>query len=433
MMLLTKTFLIHYQYTMGWIHGNITKILTNVAILCYNIRMNIRVAAGVAELMVSPEYRGALNDAFAADPEAYQMQRDETLHIAEQAIRANKEPEQAAWDMRRRAAIASLGGVSLGPFNDFVQEQGGTAPATHKSVEELAGSELEIVRTNNRVVSLKDFYEDPIDYLDAALDLIDARRSERTGGKAIGPENYATAIKLFTDKYNDFPSKHLDEQSIKMRIDACMDGFLRVAKHDKPNFVEMTNIYAAIAHLPRGVFDARFTKELLRHSLEQLPDYDQDRLEGNGTLLVLIGALGKLDLSPAGEEAGTLLDLVLRKAGKLDRTTDFLRTLSALRNLPSDTRAADRSFVQFLRVRNNLENALDINACDYANEQLLHIAQHVVSEPLVVQYVQELAHKVAKQSVLQLKEEHRSGNHTERALAQLKATVQHTVDAAQQI
>ena len=33
----------------------------------------------------------------------------------------------------------------------------------------------------------------------------------------------------------------------------------------------------------------------------------------------------------------------------------------------------------------------------------------------------------------QLKEEHRSGNHTERALAQLKATVQHTVDAAQQI
>lgn len=388
--------------------------------------MSVAVSGRMAELLVSPDYRQALTAAYEADPETYHEQRDAAQIIAVEALADYRDDAQAAWEMRRQSTLTELGGYSLGAFNMFLHARGGEAPQTGKSIEDLGQGSAEVVRTNSRITSLKNIYEDPIDYLDAALETIDARAASLGRRKAVGPENYATAIKNFTDKYVAFPSDHLDKAIIKDQVSRCVDGFIDIAKHDKPNFVEMTNLFFAIRHLPVGSFDASYTTDIIKYSLELLPDFDNDYNRGNGTLSIMIAALSRIDLSSSGEAAANLIDLALRKGKKMETTRDYLQTLAAIGNLPA-TPAANRSFHSFLAARNDLENALDINGCEAATERLLAIGANVIDDPQLTQYAKQLSGNIALRATKLYPEKVQSDDSTDRYKQQLKETVQQII------
>lgn len=390
--------------------------------------MSITTDARFAELLVSPGYRHALDEAFAADPEGYHTDRDFAHTIVYSALRAYSSDEQAAWDMRRRATLTELGGTGMGAFGVFIQDMGGKAPLAGKSVDDLGKGRAEVVRTNSRVTRLNSFLDEPIDYFDAALGTIAERANKLGLRQAVGPENYATAIKLFTDKYREFPSDHLDKTIIREQVDRCMEGLTKIAKYDKPNFVEMTNVYFAIQHLPAGSFRSDFTKDILRYSLELLPDFSDDQNIGNGTLTIMIAALGKLNFSQEGdgEAAGNLIDLAIRKGKRIDTTRDYRQTLTTISRLPN-TPGANRSFKAFLVARNRLEDALDIYGCEDVTRSLLRICTDVIDNPKLSLFAKQLANNVALQATVLYRKAKQDGSNTNLQVEQLKTAVEQTI------
>jgi len=188
------------------------------------------------------------------------------------------------------------------------------------------------VTTNRQIISISDVEAEPIDFLDEALDIIDERKA--AGNSLVGPENYATALKFFADKYWAIPTTHLDQTIIKELVDRSMDGFVEVAAEDKPNFVELSNLYVVICKLPKGSVDPIYSEPIVAHSLDTLPDYD------SGILKLARAAMAKLDLSSTAESAATFIDLSMRKGTSFETTLDMRQSLSAIANLPKSRHRA---------------------------------------------------------------------------------------------
>lgn len=382
------------------------------------MKPNVETSAAFAEVLVSPDFRAAVNVAFAENPDDYAEHKDfaETLII--NSLYGNFSNSQRIWNVRHHAAMAVATGSELGAFNDYLQNQGGEAEPSRLEARDLGDGASEIVRTNGLILGLHKIYDEPIDFMEDALSAIEGRKKQVRG--SVGPENYATALKFFTDKYQEFPSSHLDKTVIKSQIDEAMTGFLQITKRDKPNFVEMTNLYVAIRTLPRGTFDGMFSNDILLHSLEQLPTYNAR------TVQIMIAALGKLDLSVTGETGATLIDLGLRKSKGLEKTANMHQTARAIAALPT-SRAADRTFDTFLKTRNNLEYPQDLEGLDALNFSLAQIAQNVIQDPALFIDVKQLAETCAANAVRLYRQKESTGDVTTAELQRLKTTVRRIV------
>jgi hypothetical protein len=381
------------------------------------LRRDIEVAAQFAETLVNPEYRHAMTTAFehAADPEEYLGQRLMADELIVTGIRTHKPGAEKAWELRRQATLTELGGTSLGAFGDYLHQQGGEAAPSAMTLEELGVGKPEIVRTNSQIVGLNKVHEEPIDFMLDSLDVIDSQPAT-----AKGPENYATTLKFFTDKYLDFPSSHLDNTLLKEAIDRCMDGFTDVAEDDRPNFVEMTNLYYAIRGLPNGSFDKKYTEDIIGHSLEQLPTYN------SATLSLMIASMSKLDFSATGEPASTLIDLALRMSSKMERSAHMVQAVRAVANLPSSN-AAERAFGTFLQLRNNLEQPQNLEGLDSINSALVHIVKNVITNPELSQQAKSLAEQCAGLGVRLIRKKENLGDTTPEEVARLRSTVRRII------
>lgn len=335
------------------------------------------VAARYAEAVLSPEYRLANNAAFeaAGDIAAYHEQKANAEFIVLTTASTHPNSNERAWEMRRLATISQLGSTSLGAFNDYFGSQGGESKPGTLSAADLGAGRSEVVHTNQMIMNVGRQVEEPLEFIDQTLERVRSRPLSATG-----PETYATALKLFVDKFKKLERDELRaygtdaaREAIKESVDRCMDGFVHIARSDRPNFVEMTNLYIAINTLPKGSFDKKYTNDIIRHSLEQLPTYESRTAE------LTVAALGKLDLSDTGEAAANLIDLALRKMHLMERTQVLRQTARAIAGLPASP-AAERTLTTFLDMRHNLELSDDIQGHESTMYALLRIARDVVTD-----------------------------------------------------
>jgi hypothetical protein len=379
--------------------------------------MRVDHAASYAEIIISTEYRGALNAAFEQSPEDYAAQQSATDQIIAGAFHNRLANSNYAWEIRRQASLAEIKGTDLGPFSDSIRSLGGEATPSTEELSSIEPGSAEVIRTNSKIVALNEFMDEPIDFMESALDTIDDRkRGGGTRSRNIGPENYTTSLKFFADKFQEFPSSHLDKQLITNQVSRAMEGFVAITRRDAPNFIEMTNLYFAIRALPRGSFDPKFTQQILTHSLEHIPEYHES------TLNVMLGALAKMDLKEYPTAAASLVDLALRKNKTFERTANMRQALRAVANLPA-TPAANDTFRTFLEVRNNLEDPLDIDGIDEINERLLYVVQRVIDDPHLSLQAKELAYNCTTLAMHIYGRERVQGNLTEAQLKQRQDTI----------
>ena len=384
-----------------------------------------RMAVEFAEHLVSPGYRQALDSAFDSAPEKLLDQRVSAEQLIFEGMRGLKDKEQQAWEIRRLALMAVLKGADLGTFNEYIQNMGGSEKPAELTLLDLAAGQHEIVKVNSKIKGAHEIFEEPIDFLEEALVIIDAR--PEYGKRMTGPENYATALKYFTDKFRAFPSSHLSHSTIKTLIDEAMDGFVTVTEDDKPNFVEMTNVYYAIRGLPRAVFDQRFTRPLLFHSIEQMPDFNTK------TLSLMLAAVSKLDLSTVPADVpGSLVDLALRKGRKFETTQDFRSAMRAIANLPPHS-ATNQSFATFLRMRNNLEEPLDLEGADESVELLGRIVDNSINDKALTLEAKNLAYSCTQRAIRIVHQDEQVGDITLSQLKQRKDTIRRIIGNYSQI
>lgn len=376
---------------------------------------NPEIPAAFAEIVVSPEYRAAENEAFeqSADYDSFKAEQTVTEELVVTALYNQVTEKERAWELRRQAALTEMDGITLGGFKSYIHGLGGESTPTNATVEDLGAGQAEVVRTNNKVVGISRLSEEPIDFMDDALDLVESRKRESRSNT--GPENYATALKLFSDKYLEFPSSHLDPRVIKEMVKRAMDGFVDIAQTDRPNFVEMTNIYFAIRTLPVGTFDMKYTEDIIGHSLEQLPTYNAK------TINLMIASMSKLDLSETGESAATLYDLALRKSGGLEKSVNMGQAVRTVANLPK-SKASERAFATFLEFRNNLEQPQDLMGLDLINESLVRIVENVIEDTELTGQAKELAQRSAQLAIAIFRRAKHLGDATAAVLSSMEET-----------
>ncbi len=324
-------------------------------------------------------------------------------------------PSEQRWEMQRKAVLAKLTGTALGSFgNYFTRLPSESTPIDIDPVYE--SGEPNVVHTNQQIGRLRATQDDPIDFMEQALGYV--RQREITRKDAVGPENYATTLKYFADKYADLDEdSEIDEPEIRKLVRQNLDGFFKIAQKDTPNPVEMTNIYASIRTLPAGTVDARHIKPLLEQTAALLPDFTPQ------VSRVLIKAIPKLNLAEHGEEAAEILNLVLRKNKQFEITQDLRDIVRAISVLPKSV-AADHSIAAMFEYRNELEQSLDLESADEMMHRLRIIADDVVGTNELYRYLKQLAANVGKTAVLRVKDGQREGIYSSAQQAEVKKTLQ---------
>ncbi len=339
-----------------------------------------------AELLLAPNFARVKNIAFEAaggDGELYAAWRDNTdRHLGRlaQVQVSGKDLQQDIWEVQRDIALATLDGESTGPFSKyfFHASVGGkpieARPGKDVTVDDLPEGDYDVVQTNNEIVSISRSEDDPLSFLNESLKYAYSRR-KRGGGRFEGPENYATAMKLFTDKTLDQPLEGYEdmERAHKLLNDA-MGNFLRVSQKDTPNIVELMNVLVSVRSLPKGLVDRRFTPGLLKYTLEGIDDF------GDNGMNIILGAMSKMDLDDCPEAAAMTMDLVLRKGVKMHRSGDMLIALRAVSQLPKSDNS-EHTVTSLFDVRNALEMAGDIADLVQMNRLLLKIVNDVSDNP----------------------------------------------------
>lgn len=385
-----------------------------------------RIAAQVAEMLLSSGFRLSANRAFDASesPETYRLWRNNTdTHLgltATTLTTTHPKLNEIFWDRQRQIALDSLSGNKIGPFADyfFNARINGTRAEIEPSsddVSHLPNGEYDVVQTNSMIVreSSGKYEDDPVSFLSTVSDILKSRRASG-GNQFEGPENYATSLKLFADKVV-VRGSDLDKNEIKQArglVSQLIGGFDRISSTDsnkpnKPNVIEMTNILAAIKRLPREIFEPWQAPIILRHTLGAMDDFN-DR-----SLKLLINVLGKIDVSECEEEAAMTLDLALRKGSSLERSGDMLATLQAVNNV-GKSKAAERAFSTLLDVRSNLEIAVNnLDSMRSINALLKVIVENVTEDPNDTKRAKQIADYVARSAVGLLKDLKRTSSEEE--------------------
>lgn len=389
--------------------------------------MTIRNDARYAEVLVSPEYREADSAMFDENPNTYSEIRDEAQELIITALSTTKSDEIAAWNMRREATRLELGGISLGAYGSYFHNLDARGNASGKATYELDKGEQGEVKTNDQIIALKELHKEPIDFFEAALKTIEDRKQVASTGRTTGPANYATAMKFFTDKYLSFPGYHLDQAFVKSSLNEAISGFLASAEQDRPNFIEMTNVFFTIRELPKGSVDAKFSKDIVDLSLALLPDFDNND-QGNIALALLLGAFSKLDLSEptVGQAAAHTLDLTLRKGRSLETSREYRRAISAIANLPT-VPAANLAFATFMEKRNNIEQSLGIYDFEHMTNEVLKIINNVIDDPKITMDAKIMSYEMAEKAQNIYTEAAISGNLTPLQLEQMRDTARKTI------
>lgn len=385
-----------------------------------------RPEAAFAEETLSPAFRDALNKESDKDLEAYTQKKEAAEALILGAIpvalgRRAVNRRALGWHMRRELALSKADGdvQDIGEFGQYVDSLDPHAEFNVPDDYILTPGGPEVVRTNYMVVASKDIESDPLDYFETALDTIAQRKNESPNN--INPENYATALKLFTDKFRESGVTRIDREDTKDLVDNCLNGYLDVAEREEPNPIGMTNIYASIRRLEQGVVDKKFTMPLLTLTLEHIPQFH------NGTKIVALGGIGKLDLSDSGEVGADCIDLIMRSGLQLEKTSDLRVVARAIANLPA-TLAANETFKTFLAVRNGLEQPLDLEGLDELNQHLRRIVEHVVDDPELTKQAIEVAHTNVLSAVEIMKARSNDDSLTKQQLQDLRTVVQRIAD-----
>lgn len=368
-----------------------------------------RIAAQAAEMMLSEGMRKLSTRVFAElnDDEIFvEQRRIRDRHIGSVAatlVSSNKKNISGRiWDAQRQIVESSLDGEGMGAFSeaffDGIRPHGRPAEATPADgdISHLPDGDFNVVQTNTIVKRLSQEEPDPIVFLEDALSAIKQRRQQ--GGKTFeGPENYATTIKYFADKTYDRPlgETQKEKRTTTALVSEALTGFDRTSQRDDANIVEVTNILSAIKTLPKGSVEPRFTPNILKHTVHNLDQFTERGIT------VLIGALGKLDVSECPEEAAMTLDLALRKGAGMDKTSDMLSVLRALTNLPH-SRASERAVSTFLLVRNQLEMASNLDELEEINKSLLKIVEGVTESRIDSQAIKGISSVAAREAMKQL-------------------------------
>jgi hypothetical protein len=391
---------------------------------------NIRSAANYAELVGDPKFRRVLDRAFDEtgaedDGERYADYRENTdVYLGRLAgimtLARTSQVLPKLWELQRDVTRSLVSGESVGPFADYfmaikVNKQKIESAPGDGDISHLPPGERGVVVTNSRIMSLSQHTDDPMELFDDGLHMIRGRKNANAR-QNIGPENYATLIKYVTDKTDAMPIESDDLPMLRKYADECMSGFCEVAKRDAPNVVEMTNILSAIKRLPAGTFDEKYTANILRYTLETLPEFTQEGLN------LVLAALPNLDITNTAEAAGYTVDLVLRNGAKFERSGNLRTALRAVAHLPK-TVASERAFNTLLDVRNNLEVSANIDGLDEINDKLRYIVENVTENPDDTQRAKKVAELVATHARNWLSHAMAEGGLTEKAMAEHKAAV----------
>ena len=360
--------------------------------------------AHYAELILSPAFRQTSAEATEVaneDGELYAAWRqniDEHLGGLAATLTDQKDLEKGLWDQQRHVALGILEGKPLGPFADFVYKlkvgkRSAEVQPSDGDASHLPAGEFEAVETNNRIRALSKNIDEPLEFLRESLDYTRQRR-QKLGNRAEGPENYATALKYFTDKTFSFPLvEQTDRASARKLVGETIGNFLRISEHDKPNIIEITNLLSSIKNLPPRTVDKRFSAGVLKHALIGMEDFSQEGVN------LFIQAISKLDTEECSEVAAMSIDLALRKGAKFERSGDMLAALKAIVSLETKTTASERAFTTLLDVRNALELSSNLEDLREINKLLHHIVRDKTESKTDTMRAKAVAEYVATRAV----------------------------------
>jgi len=384
-----------------------------------------------AEIIESdPRYRDALNAPYASEvpsididtQRAYQDVADTVIIDTIKEVGVDAKPEIRHWEAGRQAIMTLLSGQALGSFENYFL---GTDSIPHISAadpEELPGGEYDIIFTNNRIVQLDNVVE-PLDFLDTALGVID--RQKKISHNKIGPENYSTALKLFSRKYlnlvrgeDEVVGDALvlpDLTDVKELVDEALQGFSNVASRDEPNYVEMTNIYATINALPKGAIDPRFTHDILMYTVKIMDELDSLAV---GTLL---SAIPKMDISEHPLETSAIVNMLLQRETQFDTTYSLRMTVRAIESLQKNDQT-DAALRTFFDMAEGFEKPLDLEGIDEVLDRLKHIIKGGTEDPLLSVHAKEFADKCFAQAGYLTRKILTQGTSTQAQIEQLRET-----------
>lgn len=401
------------------------------------------IAAQVAEMILSDEMRALSSDVYEGlpdDSDIYAAQRRERdimlgkLASAEVASTPQSRSERI-WSVQLEVTKGLLGSdatVGVGGFAGyfFKTKPGDTlamSPSGEGGLDHYAPGASDVVQTNSNIMKLSNDEPLPMLFLEAALNRVADR--VRSGGKSYqGPENFATMLKVFANKTYDQPldASLETQENAALLVNKAMEGFDYTTHNEAPNIVEITNILSAVKSLPKHMVNKEYTKMILRHSADHLEDMEDKGVK------VLIGALGKLDVSECPAEAAMVLDLSLRKGNAQSRTVDMASALRALANLPH-TQASEGAVSTFLQERPKLENAANLDRLEEVNELLYEIVENVTTNQEDSQKLRTMSQGVRMIAMRYVSDKHRSVDGNDKATVKARATLRRIIEASDKI
>jgi len=344
----------------------------------------------IAETYVSdPAYRGALNAPYSteisnAEVEQHLVHQENAENVLIETVRdigIHAKPEVQSWEAGRHAVAALLSRQALGAFEDYFLGPDSISVVPEAEPEILPAGEYGIVGLNHRIVSFGNSIADPLEFFDTSLGIID--RQKKLDRSKIGPENYATAAKLFSDKYISLERDTDESQSdalplpdmtdIKELVDETLDGFFKVSSRDAPNYLEMTNMYAMMRTMPKGTIDPKFTHDILKYTADNMDQYTKR------TAQVFLGALPKIDTSEYTTEASAIVNMILHSAGEFETTRDLRTTVRAIESLGKGTQT-DAALRRFFELAEGFDQPLEYEGIDEVLDRLRHIVEDVTDD-----------------------------------------------------
>lgn len=340
--------------------------------------------------------------------------------IQEVGVKASE--QERAWHAGRFAVMAFLGEQKLGTFEPYFLGKEAIPSTPEIEQDILPAGEIAVVQTNNRIYRYSKTIDDPFEFLDTSLGVID--RQKKLGRDKIGPENYATAMKEFADKYSSIESEASDHKDlptspnlaeVKELMDESLTGFLSVASRDTPNYVEMTNVYAAIRTLPKGAIDKKFTHDLLMHSVNTMDQFNHK------TTKVLLGALPKIDTSAYPLEASSIVNLGLRRGMRFDTTRDVRIAVRAIDSLQKNPQT-DAALEMFFELSEGLDQPLDLEGADEVLDRLHRIIDETTEDPALSSRAKKFGYKCMARVDQIARQQMASGTLTQAQVGQLRTT-----------
>jgi len=394
--------------------------------------LNVKEAGALAEIYLTDKgYREALSSPYTgtdvpADMDvihAEQSTADAILAEAVKEVGAHAPSEIFKWEAGRQAVLSRLGSQALGRFEDFFLGSDAIPLAGEVVQDLLPNGDHSVAATNNRIVRWSREIDDPIEFFEAALDLV--HRQKGHGPDKIGPENYATTLKLFSDKYASIEREPEtdknedltlpDTDEVKTLVTETLDDFFRVSLRDAPNYLEMTNIFAAIRALPKGVVDPKFTKDLLTHAVQNLDQVDT--LAGRSFL----GAMQKIDTSEYPLEASAMVNMLMRRGNGFEKTNDLRVSLRAIDSLQKNPQT-DAALEMFFERAQGFDQPLDLEGVDEAVDRLRRIINESTDSRELAFKAKAFSHKCIARASNLAKQLLVKGSLTQAQTEQLKET-----------